>query len=118
MKLKPNLSPMNLTHTKYTLIITLLLTIGSLTGKAQIPVDSVMITRDKSDVEGYTKGEELYATHHKVYGKANKIRINALAKLKKEAASKGYQIVLIVKDDFSATPINYVNLVGVGYKKD
>ena len=69
---------MNSTYAKLTVTMTLLLSIGILTSYAQIPEDSVIITRDKSDVEGYVKGEELYATHHKVYGKANKIRVKAM----------------------------------------
>ncbi len=55
---------MNSTYAKLTVTMTLLLSIGILTSYAQIPEDSVIITRDKSDVEGYVKGEELYATHH------------------------------------------------------
>lgn len=77
----------------------------------------VLVTRDKADVADMVKGEELYSKHSKLYGSSNKIRKIAIEKLKVVAVEKGYDAVLIVKDEFGNTPINNVNLVAIGYKK-
>lgn len=89
--------------------------------KAQsIPIDSVTITRDSEDknIKELEKGEELYASHSIPFGGAKKLREKAIDKLKVEAAQKGYAFVLILKDEFSNSPINNVNIVAVGYRKN
>ena len=100
-------------------IVVVVLVFGSLMSYAQEKsIDDIIITRNIEDTEGYQKGEELYATHHKLYASANKIRVKAIEKLKEEALAKGYDLVLITKDDFSHAPINNVSLVATGYKKN
>ena len=61
--------------------------------------DKVIITNTQTDVDGLIKGETLKAKTISVFYKANKKSMVAstLNELKKEAAFKGYNAVLILK---------------------
>lgn len=79
--------------------------------------ESVVVTRDREEVKDLVKVEELSVTSSIPYAGQKKLRKKATEKLKKEAAEKGIEVVLIEVDNFSVAPINNVNLVGTGYRK-
>jgi hypothetical protein len=45
-----------------------------------------------------------------------KLRKKAKKKIQKEAFIDGCIIILIQTDEFSMSPINRINLIGIGYK--
>jgi len=51
-----------------------------------------------------------------LFGSPESLRHKATVKLQQEAATKGATVVLIQGDDYQATLINNVNLLGVAYK--
>ncbi|HCT94996.1 MAG: hypothetical protein A2X19_09525 [Bacteroidetes bacterium GWE2_39_28] len=77
----------------------------------------VIITLNKDEIVGYTRVGDISAETSKLYGKQSKLREETTIKIKKEAAKIGASIVLISVDEFAATPINNVNMVGVAYTK-
>lgn len=102
----------NLIKTFASLILVMLL---STAAYSQNNEKEIIVTRDKDEVAEYVKGEEIYATHSRPYVSANKLRVKAIEKLKEEAKEKGYDVILITKDDFSHAPINNISLVATGY---
>lgn len=76
----------------------------------------VSVTRSADDVKGMTRVGDVSASAQMVFGSPESLRKKATVKIQQEAASKGATVVLIQKDDFQATPINNVNLLGVAYK--
>ena len=78
--------------------------------------EKVIVTRNADDVKGMTRVGDVSASAQMVFGGQESLRKKATVKIKKEAASSGATVVLIQKDDFQATPINNVNIIGVAYK--
>jgi hypothetical protein len=78
--------------------------------------EKVIVTRNADDVKGMTRVDEVSASARKFFGDPDSLRKTATIKIKQEAAKIGASVVLIQTDDFAATPINNVNLVGVAYK--
>src|ERR1035441_3939123 len=78
--------------------------------------EKVIVTRNPDDVKGMTRVDEVSASARQFFGDPGSLRKTATTKIKQEAARLGASVVLIQTDDFNATPINNVNLVGVAYK--
>ena len=85
--------------------------------------EKVQITSEESDVAGMVRGEEIKAksSTRSSISSQEKIEKKALEKLKKQAASKGYYIVLMTKatDQSKASKFlvgGYAGITGVGYK--
>jgi hypothetical protein len=78
--------------------------------------EKVIVTRNPDDVKGMTRIDDVSASAHMFFGDPGSLRKTATNKIKQEAAKLGATIVLIQTDDFAATPINNVNMVGVAYK--
>ena len=85
--------------------------------------EKVQITTVETDVAGMVKGEEIKATSTTRSSISNqkKIEKRAMEKLKKQAAEKGYYIVLMTKesDQSKASKFlvgGYAGMTGVGYK--
>jgi hypothetical protein len=88
----------------------------SSSGTSEKDSEKVIVTRNPDDVKGMTRVGDVSASAHMVFGDPANLRKKATVKIKQEAANKGATIVLIQTDDFQATPINNVNLLGVAYK--
>jgi hypothetical protein len=78
--------------------------------------EKVIVTRNADDVKGLARVDEVSASAHKLFGDPGALRKAATVKIKQEAAKLGASVVLIQTDEFAATPINNVNIVGVAYK--
>ncbi|MGO8929334.1 MAG: hypothetical protein ACLQU3_20910 [Limisphaerales bacterium] len=76
----------------------------------------VAVTRNAEDVNGMTRVADVSASARMVFGSPESLRTKATVKLQQEAATKGATVVLIQGDDFQATLINNVNLLGIAYK--
>ncbi len=77
--------------------------------------DKVIVTRNPDDVKGLTRAGDLSATARKFFGDPTALRATATLDLQKQAAKLGAALVLITADNFAATPINNVNLIGTAY---
>ena len=76
----------------------------------------VIVTRNKDDVKGLTRVQELEATSSMVFGSPVSLGKKCTLSLQKQAAKLGATTILITKDDFQGTPINNVNQIAVAYK--
>ncbi|MCU0467533.1 MAG: hypothetical protein MUF58_02950 [Arcicella sp.] len=79
--------------------------------------EQVIVTNAFEEVKGLTRVGEISASASRAYGKEERLRKEAIEKLKKEAASKGATHVLLQSNSFAPTPFNTVSLGGVCYKK-
>lgn len=77
--------------------------------------ESVTVTRNSDDVKGLKKICDINVSAKRMFGGQAKLRKEAIEKAKEKAFEKGAQIVLIEEDNFEATPINNVNIVGEAY---
>jgi hypothetical protein len=82
----------------------------------------VKVVYDNSEVADMVKGEEMSKTINTSlnFGTKSKFRKNCLDQLKKEAAEKGYSVILINEKDSEEKRFNKrgieITLVGTGYK--
>ncbi|MCU0467445.1 MAG: hypothetical protein MUF58_02505 [Arcicella sp.] len=79
--------------------------------------EQVIVTNAFEEVKGLTRVGEVSASASRAYGKEERLRKEAVEKLKKEAAIKGATHVLLQSNSFAPTPFNTVSLGGVCYKK-
>lgn len=77
----------------------------------------IIVTTVYEEVKNLKRIGDISASASKVFGKQEKLRIEAIEKLKKDAASKGATHVFIQSENFAPTPTNTVNISGVSYKK-
>jgi hypothetical protein len=77
--------------------------------------EKVIITRNSDDVKGFKRAGDVSATTSIVFGTQSRLREETTVKVKKAAARLGASIVLVQVDNFTFTPINNVNMVGVAY---
>jgi hypothetical protein len=77
----------------------------------------IIITKAYEEVKNLKRVGEISASASKMFGKQDKLRIEAIEKLKKEAALKGGTHVLIQDENFAPTPTNTVSISGVAYKR-
>ncbi len=77
----------------------------------------IIITTIYEEVKNLKRIGDISASASKVFGKQEKLRIEAIEKLKKDAASKGATHVFIQSENFAPTPTNTVSISGVAYKK-
>lgn len=79
--------------------------------------DEVVLTKNPKDIEGLTKVKEYNVSSSIPFAGQKKLRKNAEEKIQKEAFIDECIIILIHTDEFSMSPINTINLIGIGYKK-
>lgn len=79
--------------------------------------EKIIVTTAYEEVKGLTRIGEISASASRAYGKEERLRKEAIEKLKKEAAIKGATHVLLQSNNFAPTPFNTVSLGGVAYKK-
>ena len=82
----------------------------------------VKVVYDDSEVTDMVKGEKMSSTINTSlnFGTRSKFRKNCLDELKKEAAEKGYSVILIHEKDSKEKRFNKrgieITMVGTGYK--
>jgi len=79
--------------------------------------DEVVLTKNPKDIEGLTKVKEYNVSSSIPFGGQKKLRKKAKEKIQKEAFIDECIVILIQTDEFSMSPINTINLIGIGYKK-
>ena len=84
---------------------------------AQVLSKDIIVTNVYEEVKNLKRVGDISASASKVFGKQDKLRIEAIEKLKKDAASKGATHVFIQSENFAPTPTNTVSISGVAYKK-
>lgn len=77
----------------------------------------IIVTTVYEEVKNLKRMGDISASASKIFGKQEKLRIEAIEKLKKDAASKGATYVFIQSENFAPTPTNTVSISGVAYKK-
>ena len=77
----------------------------------------IIVTTVYEEVKNLKRIGDISASASKVFGKQEKLRIEAIEKLKKEAALKGATHVFIQSENFAPTPTNTVGISGVAYKR-
>ena len=77
----------------------------------------IIVTKAYEEVKNLKRVGEISVSASKMFGKQDKLRIEAIEKLKKEAALKGGTHVLIQDENFAPTPTNTVSISGVAYKR-
>jgi hypothetical protein len=77
----------------------------------------IFVTTIYEEVKNLKRIGDISASASKVFGKQEKLRIEAIEKLKKEAALKGATHVFIQSENFAPTPTNTVSISGVAYKR-
>lgn len=77
----------------------------------------IIVTTVYEEVKNLKRIGDISASASKVFWKQEKLRIEAIEKLKKDAASKGATHVFIQSENFAPTPTNTVSISGVAYKK-
>lgn len=78
---------------------------------------NILIVRDIEEVKGLQRLDEVSASAKKLYGSQDKLREDAMLKIKQQAQKMGATHVYIQKDEFQATPVNNVYIIGVAYKR-
>lgn len=79
--------------------------------------NEIILTKNPNDVEGLTKIKEYNVSSSIPFAGQKKLRKISKEKIQKEAFMDECVIILIQTDQFSMSPINTINLIGVGYKK-
>ena len=89
--------------------------------KSEEDWEKVQITNLESDIAGLVKGDEMMAKKNSGWNTTNqgKLQKKAMDKLKRQAAAKGYHIILIITT--TGSPGGYgtgakASVTGVGYK--
>lgn len=77
----------------------------------------IIVTSIYEEVKNLKRIGDISASASGLFGKQEKLRTDAIAKLKKDAASKGATHVLIQSENFAPTPTNTVSISGVAYRK-
>ena len=77
----------------------------------------IIVTTVYEEVKNLKRIGDISASASKVFGKQEKLRIEAIEKLKKEALLKGATHVFIQSENFAPTPTNTVSISGVAYKR-
>jgi hypothetical protein len=77
----------------------------------------IIISTVYEEVKNLKRLGDISASASKVFGKQEKLRIEAIEKLKKEAVLKGATHVFIQSENFAPTPTNTVSISGVAYKR-
>ena len=77
----------------------------------------ILVTNVFEEVKGLKRVSEFKATSQRVFGNQDKLRDEAMAKIKKEAKEKGVTHLFIQSDTYAMSPINTVSIICVGYKK-
>ena len=87
------------------------------TGK---PVQSqgkeILVTSVFEEVKGLKRVGEFKATVQQIFGSQDKLRTQAMDKVKKDAQVKGVTHLLIQSDTYAPSPVNTVSIICVGYK--
>lgn len=87
------------------------------TGK---PVQSqgkeILVTSVFEEVKGLKRVGEFKATVQQIFGSQDKLRTQAMDKVKKDAQAKGVTHLLIQSDTYAPSPVNTVTIICVGYK--
>lgn len=79
--------------------------------------EQIIVTNAYEEVKNLKRIGEISASASRAYGREERLRKEAIEKLKKEAATKGATHVLLQSNTFAPTPFNTVSLSGVAYKK-
>ena len=77
----------------------------------------IIVTTVYEEVKNLKRVGDISASASRLYGKQGKLRVEAIEKLKKDAASKGATHVFIQSENFAPTPTNTVSISGVAYKR-
>jgi hypothetical protein len=77
----------------------------------------IIITTVYEEVKNLKRLGDISASASKLLGKQEKLRVEAIEKLKKDAALKGATHVFIQSENFAPTPTNTVSISGVAYKR-
>ena len=77
----------------------------------------IIVTTVYEEVKNLKRIGDISVSASRLMGKQEKLRIEAIEKLKKEAALKGATHVLIQAENFAPTPTNTVSISGVAYKR-
>ena len=77
----------------------------------------IIVTTVYEEVKNLKRIGDISASASKVFGKQEKLRIEAIEKFKKEAVLKGATHVFIQSENFAPTPTNTVSISGVVYKR-
>jgi hypothetical protein len=77
----------------------------------------IIITTVYEEVKNLKWIGDISASASKIFGKQEKLRVEAIEKLKKEALLKGATHVFIQSENFAPTPTNTISISGVAYKR-
>jgi hypothetical protein len=77
----------------------------------------IIVTTVYEEVKNLKRVGDISVSASKLMGKQEKLRIEAIEKLKKEAVLKGATHVFIQSENFAPTPTNTVSISGVAYKR-
>jgi hypothetical protein len=77
----------------------------------------IIVTNAFEEVKGLKRLGEFKATAQRIFGNQDKLREEAMNKIKKEAREKGVTHLLIQADTYAMSPTNTVSIICVGYKK-
>lgn len=84
---------------------------------APSPWEKVIITNNDSDISGMDKTGELNVSVSFPFEKEDKLKADAIKKLKKEASKNGATHVLIKSSKFVDEALPKYTIVAVGYRK-
>ncbi len=79
--------------------------------------DEVILTKNPNDIKGLTRVKEYNVSSSIPFAGQKKLRKKTKIKIQKEAFIDECIIILIQTDEFSMSPINTINMIGIGYKK-
>jgi hypothetical protein len=77
----------------------------------------IIVTTVYEEVKNLKRIGDISASASKVFGKQEKLRMEAIEKLKKEAVLKGATHIFIQSENFAPTPTNTVSISGVAYRR-
>lgn len=76
----------------------------------------IVVTTVFEEVKGFKRVGEFKATAYRMFGGQDKLRTDALDKIKKDAQAKGVTHLLIQSDTYSPSPVNTMYIICIGYK--
>ena len=76
----------------------------------------ILVTSVFEEVKGLKRVGEFKATVQQIFGSQDKLRTQAMDKVKKDAQAKGVTHLLIQSDTYAPSPVNTVTIICVGYK--
>jgi hypothetical protein len=76
----------------------------------------ILVTNAFEEVKGLKRVGEFKATVQQIFGSQDKLRTQAMDKVKKDAQARGVTHLLIQSDTYAPSPTNTVTVICVGYK--